>query len=370
MVKLKTSTPPQFYDHLWQSLAEGFLVLDEQGDVISANETAALMLGYESGALDRVSYRSFWPEQLPHPFEPSIPTGQSHHVEVRRQDGRFTPATLTIFPMNAAGDGRKLVILSNPNQVQHVNNALAHTQRLAGIGTLMAGVAHELVTPISIITNTCSNLRIEMEDKTLTTENLARFIHMIEQSVWRCTRIVDVLRHYAVNDMPQMAVTNLDSIIDDALTLVRHQFRGEFHVEVELDMAPNLKSVMCDHNRITQVLINLLINARDAMLPHGGTIKIKTWETDQSPPQANKVTANGKTAVPHYAISIQDTGTGIAPDIMEKIFNPFFTTKPNGKGTGLGLYLARQIIEQHNGRLQAQNSPDGGAIFTITLPQR
>ncbi len=372
MVKLKTSTPLQFYDHLWQSLAEGFLVLDPQGDVVAANESAVMILGVEPGELTGCSYRQFWPDTVPSPLGIELMKGSSYNGDVCRPDGRFTPVNLAIFPLGANGDSHKLVVFSNPDQVQHVNDALSHTQRLAGIGTLMAGVAHELVTPISVITNTCSNVLAEIEDNELRTEDLVRYIQMIEQSVWRCTRIVGVLRHYSFNEAQHVAVTNLNMIVEDALTLVQRQFRGEFKVEIEVNRDANLKSIVCDHNRMTQVLVNLLINARDAMQPMGGTIRIKTWALPPMvnlPPSEENAFSNGKTAVTKYAFSVQDSGCGIDPAIMDKIFNPFFTTKPSGKGTGLGLFLAHQIVEQHNGRIWAENNPDDGATFTVIIPR-
>ncbi len=376
MVKLKTTSPPQFYDHLWQSLAEGFLILDQRGDVVAANEAAAQALGYEPDELAGRSYRLFWPDDVSSPLDWASDDHEFHQAYARRQDGRLTSVNLALIPLNAAGEGHQLLVLSEPDQALRVNDALAHTQRLAGIGTLMAGVAHELVTPISIITNTCSNVLLEIEEDELQTKDLIRYIRMIEQSVWRCTRIVDVLRHYAVNDVQQMAVTSLQAIVEDALTLVRHQFRGEFYVEVEVEADPNLKSVVCDHNRMTQVLVNLLINARDAMQPEGGTIRIETWELEPTSARTrhNGGYANGsggkETAVAEYAIAVKDNGTGIAPEIKEKIFNPFFTTKPSGKGTGLGLFLARQIVEQHNGRIWAENNPAAGATFTVAIPRQ
>lgn len=365
------NTDRQFYDHLWRNLAEGFLILDGQGDVVAANESAAEILGYAPDELSGCSYRAFWPETWPSPLDTIQDTGHSHDGDVRRQDGRFTPVTLTISPLVAAGEAHKLIVLGDPAKVKHVNDALLHIQRLAGIGTLVTGVGHELVTPISLITNVCSNMQAELEDDTLDTANLTHYIQMIEQSVWRCTRIVDVLRHYSVNDAHHMAVTDLKMIVEDALTLVRHRFQGDFHIGIEKDFAPDLKSIMCDHNRMTQVLVNLLINARDAMQPDGGAIRIKTWDipTPNSPRSLENISSNGEAAVPAYAISFQDTGTGIAPDIIDKIFNPFFTTKPSGKGTGLGLYLSRQIVEQHNGRIWAENNPDKGATFTIVIPR-
>jgi signal transduction histidine kinase len=244
---------------------------------------------------------------------------------------------------------------------------------LAGLGTLTAGVAHELVTPISIITNTCSNMQAEIEDDDLSQENLLRYIQIIEQSIWRCNRIVSVLRNYSFAEEQLMTVTDLSAIVEDALTLVRHQFRGEFQIEVDVIWEQESKSIVCDHNRITQMLINLLINARDAMQPNGGTIRIKSWSLsslEYSPPPSDAAYANGHSAIVAHALTVEDTGHGIDPAIMDKIFDPFFTTKPSGQGTGLGLFLARRIVNQHNGRIWAENNAHDGATFTIILPRR
>ena len=369
MVELRTRTTPQFFDHLWPGVGDGFLILDEHGRVVAANEAAALTLGYKQEELIGCAYRAFWPKELPSPFELSLDRddGRSRGVNICRQDGQFMAANLSIHPLTTAGDDYLLIVLDELSQIEHINEALAHMQRLAGMGMLMAGVAHDLVTPISIITNTCSNLLIELEEETLHKEDLRRYIQMIEQSVWRCTRIVDVMRNYTFNDAQSMAVTDLAAIVDDGLTLLRHQFRGEFKVEAEVDLDPTLKSVVCDHNQMTQVLVNLLINARDAMQPNGGTIQIKAWPL---PLGERAAFVDGRTAVEEYAIMVRDSGHGIDPAIMDKIFNPFFTTKPEGQGTGLGLFLARQIVRQHNGRIWAENNPTGGAAFTVILPRK
>lgn len=374
MVDVNISPLPQFHDHLWQRLAEGFIMLDERGTVTAANETAEMLTNTPPGQLLGRSFQEFWPDSLPKPIDLAAQGLLTHEVALAQPDGDQIPVNLTIFPLDAAGSGQLLLTITSPTTVERFNDALSHTQRLAGVGILTAGVAHELVTPISIITNVCSNMRTEIDDGTLTeADNLPRYVEMLENSVERCARIVGVLRDYTFDEAQYMAVTELNAIIGDAMILLRHQFRSEFRIDFELDLDESLKSIVCDHNRMTQVLINLLINARDAMAPNGGKIHIKTWAIlpDNQPhllPLGAAV--NGDTAVAAYAISVRDTGSGIDPAVKDKIFDPFFTTKPNGKGTGLGLFLAKQIVRQHNGRIWATNNPDGGATFTVVLPRK
>ncbi|NKQ35357.1 MAG: hypothetical protein HF973_07035 [Chloroflexi bacterium] len=261
----------------------------------------------------------------------------------------------------------RVISANNHPKSERINEALTRIQRLAGIGVLTASVAHELNTPLSIITATCSNLQHEVEDNSLSMAQLLKYIEMIEQSVWRAARTVEVLRNYSYDEERQTAVTDLNMIIEDALTLVRHQFQGEYNIRIQKELADDFKTIVCDHNGLTQVLINLLINARDAMLPDGGTVTVKSWVL----PAGSRLNGSDdkKTAVETYAVSISDTGSGIDPAIMDKIYEPFFTTKPQGKGTGLGLYIARRIMKQHHGRIQASHNPDGGATFTIYLPR-
>ena len=198
-------------------------------------------------------------------------------------------------------------------------------------------------------------------------EQLLRYVEMIEQSAWRSARIVEVLRNYSYADEMQTAVTDLNMIIEDALVLVQHQFRGEFNIQIVKKLDENLKTIVLDHNRMTQVLLNLLINARDAMAPNGGTVEIRSWQMEEQVSSSR----NGNGAHQEMvAFSVSDTGSGIDPNLLESIFDPFFTTKSVGKGTGLGLFIARRIVQQHNGRIWAENNELGGATFTVVLPRK
>lgn len=239
--------------------------------------------------------------------------------------------------------------------LQEYSASLARTQRLAGIGTLAASVAHELNNPISIITSACHDLLSQVKQGDLDEDALQDRLEMIEQSAWRCSRLIQTLRTYTHLDTPQVVRTDVNTIIDDALAMVGYQFRQEFNVQIETALAPSLQPVVWERNQVTQVLVNLLTNARDALQPQGGRIRIASW----SLPEEDAV-----------AFSVHDSGPGIPEAILDQIFEPFFTSKPAGEGTGLGLPIAAAIVQQHQGRLTAQNHPDGGAIFKVVLPRR
>lgn len=367
-METKSRPKKQIYDYLMQNVAEGMLVLDAEGIITSVNHNAASLLGYETAALLGQNCHDLLPEASSLLNDSDNNEVRSHHITLHHQDGRSLPVNMTVTPISTKTTSSKLISITNLADVDQLNEALTHTQRLAGVGLLTASMAHELNNPISIITATCGNLLLEMEDQNLSPEQLHHYVQMIEQNAWRCARIVEVLRNYTFEDEPHVAVTDLNMIVEDGLTLVQQQFQGEFNVSIETDLAPDLKSIVCDHNRITQVLINLLTNARDAMQPDGGTIHIKTWATlpETTASSNSAATTDGE----QLAFSVRDSGHGIAPEIKDKIFDPFFTTKPNGTGTGLGLFIARRIVKQHNGRIWNENNPDGGTTFTVVLPPR
>lgn len=247
-------------------------------------------------------------------------------------------------------DEKRLV---NQPTIEEYSEVLFSTQRLAGIGTLAASLAHELTNPLSIITAACSNLEsmIALDDSSA--DDLRSQITMIEQSAWRCVHLVQTLRHYSHLEGPDPVECDMNLIIEDSLTLVSYQFERERSVKICTDLAKDLAPISCDRNQITQVMINLLTNARDALPAVGGRISIKSWLADDG----------------YYNVfSVSDNGTGIDAAIEDRIFEPFFTTKSPQEGSGLGLAIAAQIIEQHQGKIAAANNPDKGATFTVYLP--
>ena len=364
MVISQPKTTGDFYDHLLQTVSAGVLVLDNDGIVTSANVAAGRILGWEADQLIGRTWADLGTN------DERLTESPPHRTVLRQPDGRSVSVNLAITPVSDHITSTTMVSFTHWQEIEKLNEALLHTQRLAGIGILTASVAHELNTPLSIIAATCSNLLHEVEENSLGMDQLLRYVEMIEQSAWRSARIVEVLRNYSYAEEMQTAVTDLNMIIDDGLVLVEHQFRGEFNIQIVKQLDEGLKTIVLDHNRMTQVLLNLLMNARDAMASNGGTVEIRSWRTEG---EHTAVSSNGNgkgVKQEHYVFSVSDTGSGIDPALLERIFEPFFTTKNAGKGTGLGLFISKRIVDQHNGRIWAENNEMGGATFTVTLPRK
>ena len=364
MVITQPKTTGEFLDHLLQTVSAGILVLNDDGIVTSANSAAGRILGWEAEQLIGRTWAELGEK------EEYLTACPPHRTTLRQPDGRSVTVNLTVTPVSDHITSSTMVSFTHWQEMEQLNEALLHTQRLAGIGILTASVAHELNTPLSIIAATCSNLLHEVEENNLSMEQLIHYVEMIEQSAWRSARIVEVLRNYSYADEMQTAVTDLNMIIEDAVVLVQHQFRGEFNIQIVKQLDENLKTIVLDHNRLTQVLLNLLINARDAMMPSGGTVEIRSWQVTSTPETAVSANGNGNYQEELYAFSVSDTGCGIDPQMLENIFEPFFTTKSPGKGTGLGLFIAKRIVQQHNGRIWAENNELGGATLTVVLPRK
>lgn len=248
------------------------------------------------------------------------------------------------------------ITLNRPQvDLESLSMALTRIQRLAGLGTLTAGVAHELANPISVITATCNTLLSQVADDNLSTDELLSYVQTIDYSAWRCARLLQTLRSYSHVEGGEFVPCDLNHIIEDSLNLAAYEIHQHETVKIKTDLAKGLPPLLCDPNQITQVLVNLLINASDAMGAIDGTITVSSWPV----PVENAV-----------AFSIRDTGPGIAPDDLDRVFEPFFTTKMVGEGTGLGLSISNEIVQQYHGRITADNHSEGGAIFTVVLPCR
>ncbi len=383
---LKTQYAAHFSGFLHRSDLEGVLIINQEGKILSANRTAESLLGYGAGQLTNLYFGDIWNNGHARPA--ALPE-RAREADFRRRNGESVPVSVAVSPLEGAADGERLVSFVSRAELDRLNESLLHAQRLAGIGTLTASVAHELTNPISIITAACANLLDELGDDTISREELVQSIELIEQSAFRCARIVDMLRHYAYNVGGEegatatdsaIAVTSPAAIVEDALTMVEQQFRKQARVRVEVDIQPELTTIFCDHHRIAQVLINLLLNARDAMQPAGGVVRVRFWQPDLAQERALAAhVARAMDAPAHglewlsgdlFAFSVTDSGSGISPEHMGSLFEPFFTTKPGGQGTGLGLFIAAGIVAQHHGVLFAENNPDGGATFTAVLPRK
>ena len=232
--------------------------------------------------------------------------------------------------------------------LQHAQQELLHKERLASMGQLAAGVAHEINNPLGTIL-----LYSDVLYKELPVEDPHRGdLKMIIDETNRCKTIVADLLNFARQHEGMAKIMNLHDLLDEALkSLVKQaNFEG---IRVEKKYDPDLPFIMADSDQLRQGFIILLDNAADA-IEASGTITLSTRPVDE-----------------HWIeIRISDTGCGIAEENLSKIFTPFFTTKPLGQGTGLGLSIAYGIIKMHRGQISLQSKAGEGTTVTITLPMR
>lgn len=235
---------------------------------------------------------------------------------------------------------------------QHRQQLMA-TQKLASLGTLAAGVAHELNSPLQVITGVSETLLINLEKgQALEPETLHERLQAIKRNAWRCAEISAALRTYAQVSTEPIENHEVNALVHDALLLMESQWHERPDIRVVSRFTADMPPMPCDRNSIMQALMNLLSNAHDA-LPHGGEIHVST----DYDPQARQ-----------FCIQVTDTGVGISEASRSRIFDPFYTTKPLGQGTGLGLSILSGIVSAHGGRIEVDSAPDQGATFSLYFP--
>jgi signal transduction histidine kinase len=237
----------------------------------------------------------------------------------------------------------------NEQQLVRLSRHLALSEKLASIGTLAAGVSHEINNPVGVINNKVQILRYRIQDGDAPDRLLAE-LDTIEKHTRRIGQITAGLLTFSRETPFQMRPLDLPALVREAADLVRVPFRTA-RVELEVGAAPVVADVAGSHNHLLQVLINLLLNAKDASLP--GTV----------------VTLSVELADDSARLLVQDHGAGIAPEHLVKIFDPFFTTKDVDKGTGLGLAISHGIVERHQGRIEVDSEVGVGSTFRVVLPR-
>jgi two-component system NtrC family sensor kinase len=232
-------------------------------------------------------------------------------------------------------------------ELEATQHQLVQAEKIASLGRMAAGVAHEINNPLAGILIYAELLAREVEQDTPIREN----VEIIINQTMRCQQIVNRLLDFSRQSLGQKRLFDVNEVLRACVDLVSHQ--AFFHnIKIEQDLDPGVPQIIGDPGQLQQVFTNLLLNSADAM---GGS---------------GMITITSRPAWPGNGVVLQftDTGCGIPPEIRDKIFEPFFTTKPPGKGTGLGLSIVYGVIQRHGGSIEAYSPPGGGTIFTVTLP--
>jgi two-component system NtrC family sensor kinase len=235
------------------------------------------------------------------------------------------------------------------HQVQERTRQLLDAEKLATMGNLLAGVAHELNNPLSIITGHVALLIEKAPEESVRVRG-----RKIEAAATRCVRIMKNFLAMARRRAPERHHVDLNPLLRDAVEILAYEFRVA-DIDVTLDLADDLPLVWAEGHQLQQVAVNLLTNAHHAL-------------RQARAPRRLTLTTRWDDGAGRVRIAIADTGPGIPADVQTRIFEPFFTTKPEGEGTGLGLPLCRGVVENHGGAIRVESVPGEGATFVIELP--
>ncbi|MBO9630747.1 MAG: PAS domain S-box protein [Shinella sp.] len=353
---------------------DGIVVIDGDGLVVDFNPAAEAIFGYARDAVigEPIAELIIPPEhRAAHEQGLSryLATGAGNVLGKRLElpamlaTGELIPIELTITDVTLGG--RRLFAAHIRDQraarraeaeIREQRNALHQKEKLAALGSLLAGVAHELNNPLSIITGQVLMMREAMEERAVTDWNgLVRRCERISTAADRCARIVRSFLDMARQREAERTPTRLETVVEEAVELLGYTM-GAAGITVERRWADDLPVLSLDSSQIHQVVLNLLVNAQQALEQAGGENRKITVGVEADRDKGM------------VSLTIDDNGPGVPEAIRSRIFDPFFTTKPQGAGTGIGLAVSKGLVEAHGGSLTLGDAPDGGARFVIRLP--
>ncbi|MEZ5589259.1 MAG: ATP-binding protein [Gammaproteobacteria bacterium] len=332
-----------------------------QGRVLYVSPPAAEMLGHSAQALANASFSTLFAD----PDECTAllarlaqqQTIEDSEVTYRRADGSLLPAAVSTRHIDYAGHEAAICAITDLSErkaaeaeLTRQREALHQADKMSALGSLLAGVAHELNNPLAVVVGQAALLEQDHPPDTQPGQRAVR----IRQAAERCVRIVKTFLTMARQKPAEHSAIQLEQVIDTVLELVAYGIRAS-DIQVTRTIPPGLPLLWGDADQISQVLLNLVINAQQALQNRPGSRTLR-------------LAAEFDPAAQHIVLWVADNGPGIAAAHQQRIFEPFFTTKPVGVGTGIGLSLCHSIVRNHGGNISVSTAPEGGALFRVELP--
>lgn len=352
----------QYYANVIDSVGDGVIVLDENGYGTLMNPAAEEITGVSRRQLIGNRFVLLFKSApvLVEMVEKTASSGMTvsdHENIVLLTAGGAVPVSATTSPL-IQDDGRQIgtiLILRDLTNIRDLEQAVRRADRLSALGTLAAGLAHEIKNPLGGIKGAAQLLEMELPPES----ELRDYTEIMLKEAARVNRIVEELLDLTSPRKPELTRVNLHRVIGDILLLQKESVRGQditFHQQFD----PSIPPIMADEGRLTQLFLNLVKNAVEAVGETGMVRITSRILSDYS------MTQKGERRSRMVAIDVADDGPGIRKEQMENLFTPFFTTK--SKGTGLGLAICQKIVSEHRGMLRVQSDPGKGTTFTVMLP--
>lgn len=352
----RLSQSEQMYRRIFEGSMDIILVLTRDGRFIDINPAGIKALGYETK--EDLNTEADFSQILQPPPNADALLGQiaaegyckDLECEIRRRDGEILTwlfsATATAVSVRAAVAFE--CFAKDITERKKMERQILQADRLASLGELSAAVAHEVNNPLGLILGYTQLLLEDASEESQAFKDLK----VIEKYAKNCKQIVEDLLNFTRCSETRMQAVEVNALIKEIVGVVAHQFEMA-HVTLGLDLGPEVPVIEGDPEKLKQVFMNLLMNAQQSIDGKGHVELTTSRDIEEG----------------NIAITVADTGSGIASDIRDKIFDPFFTTKPTGKGTGLGLSVSYGIVREHGGEIHVESSVGKGTTFTILLPE-
>ena len=350
-------------DRLWQLSADVMMTAGLDGEVLAVNPAWKQLLGWSETAM--VGQAMF---DIVHPDDMAATRAEAdrlargqvslrHENRLRHRDGSYRTVSWT-----GASDGRLIHAVGRDVTALRESEArLRQSQKMEAIGQLTGGIAHDFNNMLQGITGSIEVMRRRVALGR--TDDLDRFMTAASQSAQRAASLVQRLLAFSRRQSLESKPLDLNALIASMEELLHRTLGEQVRLRVQFD--PQARIAQGDESQLESAILNLAINARDAM-PHGGELNIATGCAVLGDAEAQLA---GIAPGPYLTIAVADTGTGMPPDVLSKAFDPFFTTKPIGQGTGLGLSMVYGFAQQSGGQVRIDSAPGRGTTVTLYLPQ-
>jgi PAS domain S-box-containing protein len=345
----------EFSENIVESISVGVLAVDLDDRVESWNSQMEVMYALPRKDVLGHSLRDVFPPEFFDEYSRVRLSGGIHNLYKFRMPttaGETRVTNIAIAPLVSRDFSviGRLIIVDDITERMALESQLSQAEKLSSIGLLAAGVAHEVNTPLAVISSYAQMLSKQVNGD----PRKAELLEKITKQTFRASEIVNSLLNFSRTSSAEFNNVDLNRVIQDTLTLLEHQFKTA-RIKIVPDLHPSLPPILGNTGKLQQVFLNLFLNAKDAM-PAGGTLTITT--------------GNGH----NVRVTVSDTGTGIAQEHIHRIYDPFFTTKSkqpksgHSGGTGLGLSVTYGIIQEHAGKIHVDSSPGAGTTFTMEFP--
>jgi histidine kinase len=351
------------YRIIFATIPNPVFVLDQSTlKILDCNDNVTAVYGYRQEEILMTSFLNFFGADGLKQYESQMKTSTAlDRMKHYGKDGKVIYVNIRVSSTEYLGKEVFLVTISDITEQLLAEQQLIQASKMATLGEMSTGVAHELNQPLSVIKTAGGFLHKKvLKGEDIDDETMKTLTGEINAQVDRASKIINHMREFGRKSSVVREKVQLNEALQRALEIFRQQLKLR-EIQVVMDLQPDLPSIMADSNRLEQVFINLIINARDA-------IEAKWWGNVESKGEVKKIFLKTLARNGLAVVEIADTGTGIPPNIIDKIFEPFFTTKQVGKGTGLGLSISYGIVRDYDGAIRVKSREEEGSRFIIEFP--